>query len=343
LKRSNARFFGVVVAIASVLAIVPSAHASGGQNPGAGDPNPLVGQKWWDQNTKWNLTWKSVYELLAAGRIEDATLVYKLAAQPQFRWWGQWEKPLTSKVKGSLASIDKTAPGAVPLMVSMRHQGKACNSRYMAGGAAEDAAYKRWVDEFAGAIGDREVVIAFEPDSMGTIECLAKSRRSARLKMLAYGVDALSRLPRATVYIDAGASDWQGVPTMARKLRAVGVAKVRGFMLNATHQATNASNISYGEQLSRKLGGKHFIVNTSHNGNGPMYQRKGDKRGTVWCNPPNAAAGVPPTTDTGHPLVDAFLWVERPGFSNGACNGGPPRVGDWWLERALQMARRAKW
>ena len=58
------------------------------------------------------------------------------------------------------------------------------------------------------------------------------------------------------------------------------------------------------------MGGKHFIVNTSHNGNGPLY--RGDH--TIWCNPPNAAAGELPTTNTGHPKADAYLWVERPGY-----------------------------
>ena len=87
------------------------------------------------------------------------------------------------------------------------------------------------------------------------------------------------------------------------------------------------------------MGGKHFIVNTSHNGNGPLY-RGGH---TIWCNPPNAAAGELPTTNTAHPKADAYLWVERPGYSNGACNGGPARVGAWWEKRAIQMVERAKW
>lgn len=33
--------------------------------------------------------------------------------------------------------------------------------------------------------------------------------------------------------------------------------------------------------------------------------------------------------------VDAYLWVKRPGYSNGACNGGPARVGAWWEKRAI--------
>jgi hypothetical protein len=37
------------------------------------------------------------------------------------------------------------------------------------------------------------------------------------------------------------------------------------------------------------------------------------------------------------------MWVERPGFSNGACHGGPARVGAWREKGAIQMAEHAKW
>ena len=32
-----------------------------------------------------------------------------------------------------------------------------------------------------------------------------------------------------------------------------------------------------------------------------------------WCNPPGRGLGARPTTRTGNQLVDAFLWVKRPG------------------------------
>ena len=337
----------LVGAVASPL----QAAASGGQAPRAGDPNPLVGQKWWNQNTKYNLTWKAGYRaLLRKGRRQDAAHVRLLAEQPQFRWWGRYEdrpaKPLPVQVnlRNSFATMEKQGRNLVPLIAAFGHEGSGCGPDYLAGGSREDARYRSFIRRMAQGIGRREVVIAFEPDAMGTVECLARSRRQDRLEALRYGVKVLSKLPNATVYIDAGASDWQGVPTMARKLRFVGVHKVRGFMLNATHQDTTANNIRYGRKLSKALGGKHFVVNTSHNGNGPLYTRKDSVgRGTVWCNPPNAAAGTRPTTDTDDPLVDAYLWIERPGFSNGACNGGPARVGAWWMKRGLQMARRAQW
>jgi endoglucanase len=325
------------LSVFAFLLVVPLASWSGGQNPGPGAPNPLFGQTWWDQNTQWNDTWNAYRSLKRRGRHEDAAKVLALAETPQFKWFGMWEQPVVGKLQGMF----EQAGDAVPLLAVFGDEHEGCGSpgTNTSGGLAQNTRYKRWIDQVARGIGANEVVIGFEPDSLGHIECLRPSLRAPRLRALAYGVKALSKLPNATVYVEAGAPDWQNVPTMARKLRAVGVSRVRGFMLNATHHVTTQKNLSYGAKLSRALDGKHFIVNTSHNGNGPLY-RGGH---TIWCNPPNAAAGPLPTTNTGHPKADASLWVERPGLSNGACNGGPARVGAWWEERAIQMVERAQW
>ena len=67
----------------------------------------------------------------------------------------------------------------------------------------------KWYDQFAEAVGDARVVIAFEPDSLGTLDCLATRRRDDRLRMLRHGVTSSSQLPNATIYLEAGASDWE--------------------------------------------------------------------------------------------------------------------------------------
>jgi endoglucanase len=289
----------------------------------AGDSNPLVGQQWWDQKTKWSPVWNGYRSLLRRGRKGDAAKVLLLAQTPQFRWFGMWEQPVVYKLRGMI----EQAGDEVPLIAVFGDQ-HGCG-----GGPGQLSRYRGWIDQVARGIGDSEVVIAFEPDSLGLLEC------APHTQALAYGVRKLSTLPNATVYIEAGAADWMTPRLAASRLRAVGVGRVRGFMLNATHQTTTAANIRHGLAISRLLGGKHFIINTSHNGNGPLY-RNGH---TIWCNPPNAAAGARPTTDTANERVDAYMWVERPGYSNGACNGGPARVGAWWEERAIQMVERAKW
>jgi hypothetical protein len=35
------------------------------------------------------------------------------------------------------------------------------------------------------------------------------------------------------------------------------------------------------------------------------------------------------------------MWVNRPGYSGGRCNGGPLPVGTWWPARALSLAANA--
>ena len=338
-KARSIKRLSPLLAAAVLCAGVQPALASGGQNPRASDPNPLLGQWWWDQHTKWNLTWRGYRAALHAGRTANARKLLVLAQTPQFRWWGRWEHPITSKLRRTFALMDQEAPGQVPLIAVRALDHSRCGGGFSAGGAAGDAAYRRWIRGFARGIGDREAVIAYEPDALGTVRCLRPGRRGARMRLLAYGVKVLSKLPRATVYIDAEASDWEGARTVARKLKRVGVRRVRGFVLNATHQATTRSSIRFGLAVSRRVGRKHFIVNTSHNGNGPDNRLPYGRR---WCNPPNAAAGALPTTTTAHPLVDAYLWVERPGFSNGTCNGGP-KTGAWWEKRAVQMVDRARW
>jgi endoglucanase len=148
----------------------------------------------------------------------------------------------------------------------------------------------------------------------------------------------LSRLPGATIYLEAGASDWEPARRTAKKLRKIGISKVRGFMLNVTHYDWTAANIRHGIDLSRRLGGKHFVINTSQNGRGPVhYKAANGRRINIWCNPGLRGLGPAPTTATSHPLVDAYLWINRPGYAQ-SCQG---RKIDWYLPRALTLGRFA--
>ena len=264
--------------------------------------------------------------------------MWRMAREPRFRWFGRWNRPVGRRVRAYLRCAAAVQPGAVPLMAVMRHQGKGCGGGYTGGGPAEDARTRAWYRSFARAVGRTRVIIGFEPDSLGTVDCLAGSRRDDRLRLLRYGVSVLSRLPRATIYLEAGASDWEPARRTAKQLRFIGIRKVRGFMLNATHHDWTRRNILHGLAISRRVGGKHFIINTSYNGRGPIHIAVVGRR-NVWCNPPARGLGIAPTTSTAHPMVDAYMWINRPGYSAGACNGGPLPVGSWWPERALMYAR----
>jgi endoglucanase len=299
------------------------------------DQNPLAGLRFYvdHDSPSWN-QWRA-YE--RAGRDSRANMVGRIAREPKAVWVGRFTKP-NFHVKVRRIFENAHAQGAVPIMTVLRAQSTRCSPTYDGGGPAEDARTRAWYDDLARAIGLDRVVIAFEPDSLGTIDCHARSRRDDRYRLLRYGVTALSRNPNATIYIEAGASDWEGASRMAKKLRRVGVAKVRGFMLNATHYDWTRSNIRYGLKLSRLVGGKHFIVNTAENGRGPIHHYlPNGRRITVWCNPPNRGLGPAPTTTTSNSRVDAYMWVNRPGYAQ-SCQHRPIA---WYSTRALSYARYA--
>jgi endoglucanase len=297
-------------------------------------PNPLEGVKFFvDRGSP---SWRQWLAYRRAGRTEKADLIWKIAREPKGLWAGRFTRPnFAHKVRRILDAAK--ADGAVPLLTVLRAEADKCGPRYFGGGPREDAATRVWYDALARVLGDARVVIAFEPDSLGTIDCLAPRRRDDRLRLLAYGVNALSRLPNATVYLEGGASDWEPATRTARQLREIGIAKVRGFMLNATHYDWTRANIRHGLEISRLTGGKHFVINTAENGRGPVAYRRGGRRITVWCNPGLRGLGAPPTTSTAHPKVDAYLWINRPGYAQ-SCQG---RQIDWYPPRALSYARFA--
>ena len=112
----------------------------------------------------------------------------------------------------------------------------------------------------------------------------------------------------------------------------------------------------YEANLGSAVPTKHFVVDTSRNGQGPWTPPAGvypDPQD--WCNPPGRGLGLRPTADTGDPLMDAFLWVKTPGESDGECTRGlgptgtvdpewgqvDPGAGDWFPAQALQLVQLA--
>jgi endoglucanase len=328
----------IPLALAAVAVLLAGGPAAGTQRDAAGaqnSGNPLEGVEWFvDRESPAWLAWQ---HLNRTGKKAQADLVWKIAREPRNMWLGGFTRPnFDVKVRSLIERAE--AENTVPLFTVLRAESTQCNPSYDGGGPAEDARTRNWYDALARVIGGSRVVIAFEPDSTGTIQCHAPSRRDDRIKLLRYGVTALSKLPNATIYIEAGASDWEPAGRVAKKLRAMGIAKVRGFMLNATHYDWTRSNIRYGLQLSRMTGGKHFVINTAENGRGPVHVRLANgRRQTIWCNPGFRGMGPPPTTDTSHPKVDAYLWINRPGYAQ-SCGG--QKIG-WFLPRALSYARWA--
>lgn len=239
--------------------------------------------------------------------------------------------------------------------------------------------YKPWIDAFVKSLGRtwdgggrfkyrdsgpypdssfrsvaRQAVVIIEPDAlplMGRLSgCLTKRARANRYALLRYAAQKLGAMaPGVVTYMDAGASDWMKPSEAASMLRKAGVQYIRGFATNATHFEYTKSELRYGNAVAKKLGGKHFVVNTAENANGPLPRRfwkPGIGTKSKWCNPKNAGLGTQPTTKTGSPYADAFLWISRPGISSNGKNGRSecgrgPLENVWWETKALEEARQA--
>ena len=249
-------------------------------------------------------------------------------------------------MRNYLNCVQVFQPGATPLIVVMRHQGIECNNKYDGGGVAEDNRTKKWYRDFAEAIGNRRAVLAFEPDGIGTINCLQEVA-----PQVAHGPVPLRRRRRCPSCPTRPSTSRAPPPTgsrrawTARMLRYMGVSKVRGFMLNVTHHDWTYKNMAYGRKVSRMVGGKPFVISTSYNGRGPVHYKLGKKgryrRVNVFCNPRYRGLGPKPNTNTQIAGVDAFLYLNRPGVSGaGTCNGGF-KAGEWWPERALMYSKYA--
>jgi endoglucanase len=120
---------------------------------------------------------------------------------------------------------------------------------------------------------------------------------------------------------------------MASRLNQAGVDHARGFSLNVANFFTTEEEIGYGEAISGLTNGKNYVIDTSRNGNGaapdsPLH----------WCNPSGRALGVPPTTATAGPHADAYLWIKRPGESDGTCDKGDPPAGTFVNQYVIDLA-----
>ena len=289
--------------------------------------NPFAGARWFvDPSSNAHRqadAWRS-------SRPADAAQMDKIAGQPQADWFGEWSGDIQSAVSNRVTQI--TAAGALPVLVAYDIPLRDCGS-YSTGGASSPDAYKAWIRAFAAGIGSRRAVIVLEPDALAGMGCLSQADQQTRLALLSDAVSVLAAQPGVATYVDAGNSGWQSASTMASRLQSAGVARARGFSLNVSNFMTTASQLSYGDQLSALIGGKHFVVDTSRNGVGPAS-------GGQWCNPSGRALGNRATASTGDALADAFIWIKRPGESDGTCNGGPA-AGAWWADYALGLAQRA--
>ncbi|WP_406292708.1 glycoside hydrolase family 6 protein [Streptomyces sp. NBC_00624] len=317
----------------ALLAGCSSAGDDGDEKSSAIGRQPSGGGPYW-VNPEGNAA-RQVAAYTRDGNDRDADLIRKIARQPVGEWIGP-DNP-EAEAKGFTEAAAKADREALLVLYNIPHRD--CG-QFSKGGAADGDAYRAWLEKVAQGIGDRRATVILEPDAVLHLVdgCTPQEFHEERYDLLKGAVQRLKQLPHTRVYLDAGNAGWHTPDALFQPIRRAGIGDADGFAVNVSNFQTTAVSTDFGKQLSGKVGDKPFVIDTSRNGNGPYDG--GDPKGN-WCNPPGRALGEPPTTDTREDLVDAYLWVKRPGESDGTCKGGP-KAGAWWPEYALGLARDTK-
>ncbi len=282
-----------------------------------------------------------------SSKPQQAAAMSKLASEPMARWLTT-DDSLQSL--GSYLSEARQAK-ATPVLVIYNIPDRDCGS-YSAGGASSFDSYKQFINKLAGLVGSDQAILIIEPDALAGIDenmndgqpCLTDHKRDQTYQAIRYATTTLKAQKGVKAYIDAGNSAWvQDTDQLADRLKKAGIDQADGFSLNVSNFQTTNNSERYGALLAARLNGKHFVIDTSRNGAGPYKNPVYDD--FSWCNPPDRALGNHPTTNTGRPLTDAYLYIKIPGESDGQdpdrnkCFGGPT-AGTWWPDYALGLVNR---
>ncbi|MGA4841708.1 glycoside hydrolase family 6 protein [Streptomyces sp. G45] len=323
---------------ALLLSALSGCSSDGGDGEGEGDgATRPVQQRPKDEAPFWVNPDGNAARQVAAyekdGKKDEARQIRKIAEQPVAEWIGP-ERP-EDEARGFTQAAEKADRDAVLVLYNIPHRD--CG-QFSKGGAADGNAYRAWIDGVAKGIGDRHATVVLEPDAVLHMvdKCTPEQFHEERYDLLNGAIGTLTSLKNTKVYLDAGNAGWSHPDALFEPLKRSGVEKADGFAVNVSNFQTTEASVAYGKTLSAKVGGKPFVIDTSRNGRGPYAGGGKDP----WCNPPGRALGKAPTTKTGDPQVDAYLWVKRPGESDGTCRGGP-QAGQWWPAYALKLAENS--
>jgi hypothetical protein len=232
-----------------------------------------------------------------------------------------------TQVQNYVCRMQRTDPSAQAVITTyfIKHTG--CN-------AGDQPNFRGEVEALKRAVGNFPALIFVEEDAIDTICWSNPGAVSGRAALLKYEIDSLSQLPHALLYVEGGTSDANSPDQAARVLNAADAKKIRGFYLNDTHYNWAYKEIQFGNQVSAKTGGLHFLVDTRGAGNGPKLNPHPVTQGIEQlCNPSGRALGPKPGPSDGRfyglysPHLDGFVWVTTPGESTSATC--PGRSGHW--------------
>ena len=223
-----------------------------------------------------------------------------------------WIVPGSSAATVAKYTGDAQAAGAMPVLTLYGIPHRDCGS-FAAGGMATADDYRAWIDGIANDLGASRTAIIVEPDALAMADCLSSDERQERYDLIRYAVDTLTRNPAMAVYVDAGHLRWHSADDMAARLnKAVDVARAR---VSASTRQTSS------QQATKSVTAKQFrahqrIVPDRHVA---QRRRPSTRLRAQLVQPRWPALGAAPTASTGGAHADAYLWIKRPGDSDGSC------------------------
>jgi endoglucanase len=187
---------------------------------------------------------------------------------------------------------------------------------------------------------DATVVLAYEPDGLahtvGESACIKGNDVKVRRALMAESIKMLKNRPGILVASDMANPSWfTDVHDLVAAFKEAGGEQADWFIVNVSNFQSIADNARYASRISDELGGMHYLIDTSRNGNGARKMQTGDDPTLAWCNPPGIRIGHTPTTDTGIKGADALVWIKPQGESDGACRPGEEPAGDWSTRLAV--------
>lgn len=256
-----------------------------------------------------------------------------LFEQPRGHWFTGKRREHNGGIEKSVSRFMRRVAQDVPVFVLYNIPNRDDNS-FSKGGAVCSEAYLEWVQSFANGVGDSECIVILEPDalprSIQSWENIYAGNLIEQVELLSKALLILKKT-KAKVYLDVGHPRWLIAEIAGKILKEFDPSLYEGFSVNVSNFVDDDFCIWWGTEVSRIAHNKHFIIDTSRNGDAVMG----------WCNPLGATIGRFPTLETGVDLVDAFLWIKVPGESDGYCSSGP-KAGMFWPEYALDLIRKIK-
>jgi endoglucanase len=327
--------------------------------------NPLAGRPWGTYEGPQELSWTPYAE--ATGTRKK--LLGYIALAPKAKWFGGWipNRDIAKKVTDYIANAQAGDPETLVQLTIFRvapWEHEACTRLPT---KAERTSYRRWIDRFAGAVGDAHTAIVVQPD--GPFALCAPGGSTVPSRLVGYAAKVLSALPHTSVYVEAGAADWPhagaqgGVDAAVRILVRGGIEYAHGFALDSTHYDSTVDEVARAAAIAQRLAALGYpdrkaVINTSSNGHPFEFgaYTGSDPDNAHVCQSSTEPAtttcvtlGIPPTTHVaadrwGLPAatdrlarryVDAYLWIGRPWLYRQS----QPFV----TSRALQLVRSTPW